>query len=221
MAYDTAPAIARIKDELLLLSASLSSEEFDSEQLGSSIPPQPFSLRLRESGLILLRVEYFVEEGRRFEVEIHAPSMERGQHVLLNEELGRQSELLREEGPSFYRSERTRSELFGRSDADYPIFSLFSSLREFIESLPNLDPPPEESTPTISTVLQEDLRLKECVLWSHHLLATGKRKDIVNWASELQLYGISKPGYPGIIIVEGMEASVNEFVHRIKVNSLA
>lgn len=61
--------------------------------------------------------------------------------------------------------------------------------------------------------------MKECVLWSHHLLATGKRKDIVNWASELQLYGISKPGYPGIIIVEGIEASVDEFVYRIKVGS--
>lgn len=98
MGYDTASAIARIKDELVLLNASLSAEEFDREQAGSSIPPQPFSLRLRESGLISLRVEYFVSEETRFEVSIHAPTMERSQHVLLNEELDRQSRLLRDEG---------------------------------------------------------------------------------------------------------------------------
>ncbi|BGP36354.1 hypothetical protein JCM10450v2_000253 [Rhodotorula kratochvilovae] len=59
-------------------------------------------------------------------------------------------------------------------------------------------------------------QLKTTLLWSHHLLATSKRKDIVAWSTELGLYGLAKPGYPGVIIVEGIASNVDEFVHRIK-----
>ncbi|GJN92109.1 hypothetical protein Rhopal_005138-T1 [Rhodotorula paludigena] len=60
------------------------------------------------------------------------------------------------------------------------------------------------------------LQLKTVLLWSHHLLATSKRKDIVAWSTELELYGLSKPGYPGVIIVEGLAHNADEFVCRIK-----
>ncbi len=46
--------------------------------------------------------------------------------------------------------------------------------------------------------------------------AASKRKDIVQWSTELRLWGLSKPGYPGVIVVEGAEDQVDEFVHRIK-----
>ena len=59
-------------------------------------------------------------------------------------------------------------------------------------------------------------RVKRTILWSHHLLATSKRKDIVNWSRELRLGGYSRPGYPGAIFVEGELESVDEFVRRIK-----
>ncbi|TNY23187.1 hypothetical protein DMC30DRAFT_56113 [Rhodotorula diobovata] len=55
----------------------------------------------------------------------------------------------------------------------------------------------------------EHRKLKTTLLWSHHLLATSKRKDIVAWSTELSLY-------PGVIIVEGLASNVDEFVHRIK-----
>jgi len=38
----------------------------------------------------------------------------------------------------------------------------------------------------------------------------------VQWSTELRLWGLSKPGYPGVIVVEGVEEQVDEFVHRIK-----
>lgn len=41
------------------------------------------------------------------------------------------------------------------------------------------------------------------VLWFHHIKAISKRKDILNWAHELDIRGFSKPGFPGIIIFEG------------------
>lgn len=58
--------------------------------------------------------------------------------------------------------------------------------------------------------------MKRILIWTHHLLALSKRKDIIQWSSELHLNGISKPGYPGIIIVEGDGLEVDEFITRIK-----
>lgn len=38
----------------------------------------------------------------------------------------------------------------------------------------------------------------------------------MQWSTELKLWGLSKPGYPGVIVVEGVEEQVDEFVYRIK-----
>jgi hypothetical protein len=53
---------------------------------------------------------------------------------------------------------------------------------------------PAESQEESQVEEAPDLCLKRVLIWSHHLLAISKRKDIVNWASELQLWGYSKPG---------------------------
>lgn len=57
------------------------------------------------------------------------------------------------------------------------------------------------------------------MLWSHHLLATSKRKDILAWSTELSLLGCSRIGYPGMIVALGGEDEVDEFVKRLKVRS--
>ncbi|KAK3061072.1 hypothetical protein LTS18_007082, partial [Coniosporium uncinatum] len=59
-------------------------------------------------------------------------------------------------------------------------------------------------------------RIKRVVIWSHHLLATSKRRDILTWSKELHLSGFSRPGYPGAVFVEGEVESVDEFVRRLK-----
>jgi hypothetical protein len=46
---------------------------------------------------------------------------------------------------------------------------------------------------------------------SHHLKNPTKRSNIVAWARELTLGGLSKPGYPGCVVVEGEAASCDEF----------
>ncbi|KAJ1975604.1 hypothetical protein H4R34_004274 [Dimargaris verticillata] len=51
------------------------------------------------------------------------------------------------------------------------------------------------------------------LLWMHHLLSTTKRKFICQWSKEL---GLSKPGYPGILVAEGPSDAVNEYVRRLK-----
>ncbi|KXZ46626.1 hypothetical protein GPECTOR_42g837 [Gonium pectorale] len=55
-----------------------------------------------------------------------------------------------------------------------------------------------------------------CLVWLHHLKSLTKRKLIVQWARELRLAGACKPGFPGVIVVEGHSADVAEFLSRIR-----
>ncbi|KAJ1958905.1 hypothetical protein IWQ62_004829 [Dispira parvispora] len=72
--------------------------------------------------------------------------------------------------------------------------------------------PKEPPTPSNAPV-----RTLTCVvLWMHHLLSTTKRKQICQWALDLDLFGISKPGYPGVLIAEGPTDAINEYVRRLK-----
>ncbi|CAD0097799.1 unnamed protein product [Aureobasidium mustum] len=66
------------------------------------------------------------------------------------------------------------------------------------------------------TEQQHSSKIKRVVIWSHHLLATSKRKDIQAWSKELSLSGFSRPGHPGSIFVEGDEDQVDEFIRRLK-----
>ena len=61
--------------------------------------------------------------------------------------------------------------------------------------------------------------LLECRLNRHACLtlfmcSSVKRKAIVENAQELKLGGISKPGFPGVVIVEGQMENVLEYVRR-------
>merc|ERR1712046_59224 len=49
-------------------------------------------------------------------------------------------------------------------------------------------------------------------MFSHHIIAPGKRQVIKLWANQLQLGGFSKIGWPGVIIVEGAEKNVQAYV---------
>jgi len=40
----------------------------------------------------------------------------------------------------------------------------------------------------------DELRIKTALLWSHHLLANSKRKDIQHWSIELQVWAVAKIG---------------------------
>ncbi|KAK9839202.1 hypothetical protein WJX81_001051 [Elliptochloris bilobata] len=54
------------------------------------------------------------------------------------------------------------------------------------------------------------------VIWFHHIRSPTKRKRIVEWADELDIGGFSVIGYPGVIICEGGEEDVAEYVKRIR-----
>jgi hypothetical protein len=55
---------------------------------------------------------------------------------------------------------------------------------------------------------------KTVIIWLHHLLALTKRKLALAPASPVA--GITKPGYPGIMIFSGPASAVNEHVNTLK-----
>lgn len=75
-----------------------------------------------------------------------------------------------------------------------------------------------ESRSTITAEEQETTSEIESLsrrwIWVHHITDTARRKSIVTEATELQLGGILKTGYPGIVVVEGRRCT--EFVNWIK-----
>lgn len=54
-------------------------------------------------------------------------------------------------------------------------------------------------------------------IYSHHIYNKSKRKNILDWARELELSGFSMPGKPGIVCVEGLQDTCEEFWARVKV----
>lgn len=63
---------------------------------------------------------------------------------------------------------------------------------------------------------RRDQTLARRLIWFHHIKAPGKRKAAQSWAKELDLGGFSKPGYPGIIVIEGRAEDCEAYVSRLK-----
>ncbi|GAA5909264.1 hypothetical protein JCM6882_003782 [Rhodosporidiobolus microsporus] len=203
-------SLDHIKEELLVLQASLLDGElsWDEEDerlaweavLQDERPPQvdlPLpSLSLTLSPKVDLAVKYRRDAPPTF--SIHSLVLGREDQASLAREVGKQAREVQDE--------------------PLPVFTLYTALQEWITANPlsssrqaSAEPAPPPQRPKAGP-----FQLKTTLLWSHHLLATSKRKDIVAWSTELELWGLSKPGYPGVIIVEGVKEGVDEFVHRIK-----
>eukprot|EP01025_Chloroclados_australasicus_P050218 TRINITY_DN5749_c0_g1_i1.p1 TRINITY_DN5749_c0_g1~~TRINITY_DN5749_c0_g1_i1.p1 ORF type:complete len:288 (-),score=39.19 TRINITY_DN5749_c0_g1_i1:313-1176(-) len=55
-----------------------------------------------------------------------------------------------------------------------------------------------------------------CLIWFHHIRNPNKKKNVQNWANELELGGYCKPGWPGVIIAEGYKQNVDEYIKRLR-----
>lgn len=53
----------------------------------------------------------------------------------------------------------------------------------------------------------------------HHILSSQKKKTIGESARVLNIYGICKVGYPGMLVAEGQESELKEYTRRIKVRN--
>ena len=55
-----------------------------------------------------------------------------------------------------------------------------------------------------------------CFVWFHHIKNLNKRKHIVSWARDAALRGFSKPGFPGVVVVEGEAGACTEYLARLR-----
>ncbi|NWI93835.1 RWD2B protein, partial [Pitta sordida] len=53
-------------------------------------------------------------------------------------------------------------------------------------------------------------------IYSHHIYNKQKRKNILDWSKELSLSGFCMPGKPGVVCVEGLQSSCEEFWARVR-----
>ncbi|GAA93596.1 uncharacterized protein L969DRAFT_64578 [Mixia osmundae IAM 14324] len=105
--------------------------------------------------------------------------------------------------------------LLNEQPAELPLFSLLNDLRAWLVDHPleaDHTGSVEEAAPPCTTTVT----LKTVLFWSHHLKSTIKRKDIHAFSSELGLWTIARPGYPGVIVSEGKQEDLDEFIRRIK-----
>ena len=105
--------------------------------------------------------------------------------------------------------------LHGLSSSDNErLLEIIESLKEFLPT--TLSSFTTEGTlPDTSTTVDPISEGPNVIvlIWFHHLLSTTKRKAIKSLDS---LRGISKPGYPGILVLQGSKASVDEAITELK-----
>ncbi|KAK4831668.1 hypothetical protein QYF61_018635 [Mycteria americana] len=72
------------------------------------------------------------------------------------------------------------------------------------------------SVTTSNAMLSADITFTRLWIYSHHIYNKQKRKNIIDWAKELSLSGFCMPGKPGVVCVEGLQSSCEEFWSRVR-----
>ena len=57
---------------------------------------------------------------------------------------------------------------------------------------------------------------RRLVIWFHHIKSEQKRKEILSHARDERLRGFCKPGFPGVVVVEGSSAGCSAFLEAIR-----
>jgi hypothetical protein len=66
------------------------------------------------------------------------------------------------------------------------------------------------------TASSEETSTATVVVWLHHLLNTNKRKQALSPTTSGPVNGVTKPGYPGVLIFSGPAKSVQDHVSDLK-----
>ncbi|WAQ98643.1 RWD2B-like protein, partial [Mya arenaria] len=128
-----------------------------------------------------------------------APNMNRNSHSQLNEAL--------------------HEYIIGLDRGELCLYSVIEWLQENLEKF-ETDESHEKEGDVLSKLekmkLEEDSVFTRLWIYSHHIYSKFKRRDIIDWASELKLTGFSLPGKPGVVCVEGYSRSVDDYWHRLR-----
>lgn len=118
--------------------------------------------------------------------------------------------------------------LYDRGELEEGIEALDAVLLAFQDLLASLDKVEEESS--IASLREEageqsqkQKKRKTVVIWLHHLLNTNKRKLALNPSLVLvsddddgTISGVTKPGYPGVLVYTGPKAMVDAHVAELR-----
>ncbi|KAF4696448.1 hypothetical protein FOZ63_032593, partial [Perkinsus olseni] len=74
----------------------------------------------------------------------------------------------------------------------------------------------ESSKPPCCVRAGMGMNLGRRLLYFHHIRNLKKKKLLRTWADELDLGGLYKWGYPGVVVVEGEDANCDEFMKLVK-----
>ncbi|XP_057266183.1 RWD domain-containing protein 2B isoform X1 [Pezoporus wallicus] len=91
------------------------------------------------------------------------------------------------------------------------------SAREWVKdhAAAYIDKELSSSSVTASNATQSEvIMFTRLWIYSHHIYNKQKRKNIIDWAKELSLSGFCMPGKPGVVCVEGLQSSCEEFWSR-------
>lgn len=94
--------------------------------------------------------------------------------------------------------------------------TILQAFEEFSQTTPATKPPGHNVNNTKLEPAERD-QYKTVVVWLHHLLATSKRKLALHPSLDSGLVcGITKPGYPGIMVFSGVTSAVDAHVTELK-----
>jgi hypothetical protein len=107
----------------------------------------------------------------------------------------------------------------GLAEGEEALDALIAAFQQILDSAPTQSNPAEQ--PTASTRDNTNTS-KTVIVWLHHLLNTNKRKLALSPPpSTPPVSGLTKPGYPGILIYSGPSSSVTEHVNTLKAQNWA
>jgi hypothetical protein len=105
-------------------------------------------------------------------------------------------------------------------DSDGPILDLWiARYEELIDDAPatTLSASVDSQIPVERLNLSSSPSYKTVIIWLHHLLNTNKRKLAVSPSLHAsKISGITKPGYPGVLLYAGRSDAINAHVRELK-----
>lgn len=102
-------------------------------------------------------------------------------------------------------------EALALTEGDEALDAVVACFQDIVEANSSIDLQPGTAVPSSLPAAAEGS--KTVVVWLHHLLALSKRKLALKPTS---LSGVTKPGYPGVMVFSGPAVAIAEHVNTLK-----
>lgn len=99
------------------------------------------------------------------------------------------------------------------ADGEEALDAIVAAFKQLVESAPSAEQS-SDSTPDANHGAHSP---KTIIVWLHHLLNTNKRKLALSPPPSVPpVSGLTKPGYPGVLIYSGPSSAVSEHINLLK-----